>query len=76
MKNIKKLALLLLLLFIICFMAKYNIECLRIQGSWDLRGDPYIPYNPFISPWSIGTSFPKRTRPLEIGTYNPSEYYY
>jgi hypothetical protein len=75
MKNIKKFALLLLFLFIMCFMAKYNVEYLRIQGSWDLRGDPYIPYNPYISPWLIGTSFPKRTRPLEIGSYDPLGYY-
>ena len=70
MKNIKKFALLLLFLFIICYILKYKVEYLKIQGSWDLRGEPYILYNTFITPWSIGTSFPKRTRLLEIGQYD------
>lgn len=49
-----------------CFLAFFNIntEKLRIYGSHDIRGDPEIPFNPFISPWNVGTSFPIRNRRL------------
>lgn len=52
-----------------------TFEHLRIQGSWDLRGDPPAPYYPFLSPWNAATSFPKRRRRIEIGGYPPDGYY-
>ena len=63
--NINKFLLLLLILFLTCSIS-YK-EYLRIQGSWNIRGYPYIPYNPYISPWLMGTSFPKRNR--QIGNF-------
>lgn len=62
--NINRILFLLFILFLTCSIT-YK-ENLRIQGSWDLRGDQYIPYNPYISPWLMGTSFPKRNRRMVI----------
>lgn len=42
-------------------------ENLRIHGSYDIRGDPWIPYNPMVGPWNIGSSQPKRRRRMIIG---------
>ena len=72
--DINRLLFLLLLLFFVCLLFN-SVEHLRIQGSWDLRGDPPIIYNPFISPWNAATSFPKRRRRMIIGEY-PSDGYY
>jgi len=47
-----------------------SIEGLRIQGSHDIRGDPTIPYNPFVGPWNIGTSVPIRNRPMDIESFD------
>lgn len=64
-KNIKCICL-FATLFIVCMLLKKYTENLRIHGSYDLRGDPYIiPHNPFI-PWNAGSSTPIRNRPLQM----------
>ena len=59
------LAILLLLL-----LSPGTKENLRIQGSHDIRGDPYIPYNPAVSPWNIGSSLPIRNRQMIIQPFD------
>jgi len=58
----------LILLFLI--LSPKTKETLRISGSRDIRGDPYIPYNPFVSPWDVGTSLPIRNRRIIMESNN------
>jgi len=67
---------LLFILFYLFLLLSPTTEKLRIQGSRDIRGDPYIPYNPYISPWNIGTSFPIRNRRMIIQPYHNELYRY
>lgn len=57
------LAILVILVMMQCRSSKEN---LRIRGSFDLRGDPYIPRVP-TGPWNQGTSVPIQRRRMVIG---------
>lgn len=42
------------------------IENLRIQGSHDIRGDPFIIPMGNVGPFNIGSSVPIYNRPMEM----------
>ena len=52
-----------LILIIACLLMGNTTEGLRIKPTYDIRGDPYIPFTP-VSPWMNPGSFPYRNRPL------------
>lgn len=54
---------LFVILFVTCLFMNNTKEELRIKPSYDIRGDPYIPFTP-VSPWLNPGSFPYRNRPL------------
>jgi hypothetical protein len=58
----------IIIIFIIFWCAYFLVEHFmlpqRRRGmSYDIRGDPYIPYIP-VSPWNQPTVGPIRNRPL------------